>query len=89
MTDDSRPTIEFPCAYPIKVVGLNESGFVEEIVEVLRRHAPEITNEHVEVRESSAARYVAITVTIRATGAVQLLAIHESLKDHPLIKLVL
>jgi putative lipoic acid-binding regulatory protein len=86
---DTPPTIEFPCAYPIKVVGLNESGFVEEIVHLMRGHAPEITDEHVEVRESSAAKYVSITVTIHATGEAQLLGIHETLKRHPLIKLVL
>ena len=86
---DSTPKIEFPCAYPIKVVGLNESGFVEEIVELMRGHAPEITDEHVEVRESSAAKYVSVTVTIQATGAAQLLGIHETLKRHPLIRLVL
>jgi uncharacterized protein len=89
LTNGSPPTIEFPCAYPIKVVGLNQSGFVEEIVELMREHAPEITDAHVEVRKSSAAKYVAVTVTIRATGATQLLDIHESLKGHPLIKLVL
>jgi putative lipoic acid-binding regulatory protein len=89
LKNDSPPTIEFPCAYPIKVVGLNEAGFVEQIVELFREHAPEITDEHVEVRESSAQKYVSVTVTIHATGVAQLLGIHESLKRHPLIKLVL
>jgi putative lipoic acid-binding regulatory protein len=86
---NSPPKIEFPCAYPIKVVGVNESGFVEEIVELMRGHAPEIGDEHIEVRESSAATYVSITVTIQATGTAQLEDIHETLKRHPLIKLVL
>lgn len=83
------PTIEFPCAYPIKVVGMNQGDFVAEVVELVRTYAPEISDEHVRVRKSSAAKYVSVTLEIQATGAPQLLDIHEALKGHPLVKLVL
>ena len=54
-----------------------------------RKHAPEITDEHIKVRPSSGGNYVAVTITIRATGEPQLRELHETLKAHPLVHLVL
>ncbi len=55
----------------------------------MRRHAPEITDEHVKVRASRAGNYCSVTITIRATGEAQLRELHETLKTHPLVRLVL
>ena len=46
------PRIEFPCDYPVKIVGENRDSFSQDVVELVRRHAPEITDEHVKVRAS-------------------------------------
>ena len=35
------------------------------------------------------ATYCSVTITIRATGEVQLRELHETLKSHPLVHLVL
>ncbi len=88
MTDDSY-RIVFPCDYPVKIVGESHDTFAEEVVELTRRHAPEITDEHVEVRASRAGRYCSVTITIRATGEPQLRDLHETLKAHPLVRMVL
>jgi uncharacterized protein len=81
--------IEFPCAYPIKIVGDNDAAFVATVVALTRRHAPEITAENVEVRESRAGNYVSVTITIRATGEAQLRALHASLQTCAHVRLVL
>ncbi len=88
MTEDSYKIV-FPCDYPVKIVGENRDAFAEEVVELTRRHAPEITDEHVEVRPSRAGRYCSVTITIRATGEPQLRDLHETLKAHPLVRMVL
>jgi len=84
-----RPAIVFPCAYPIKVVGVNTLWFKEEVVALVRPHAPELADEHVTVRRSRAGTYCSVTITILATGETQLGNIHEALKRHPQVKLVL
>jgi putative lipoic acid-binding regulatory protein len=86
---ENAPRIEFPCAYPVKILGENRDSFAEVVVELTRRHAPEITEEHVQVRASRAGNYCAVTITIRATGEAQLRELHETLKAHPLVRLVL
>ena len=34
--------LEFPCAFPMKIVGRTEDGFAQAILEVVLRHAPNL-----------------------------------------------
>lgn len=81
--------IEFPCDYPIKILGENHEDFEATVVEVTRRHAPEVTDAQVSVRNSRAGRYAAVTITIRATGERQLKRLHDDLIRNPAVRLVL
>jgi len=89
MSDVQMPRIEFPCAYPIKVMGLATPGFEHEVVSVVRRHAPEVCAEHISVRPSSNGNYLAITIVIEATGVDQLAVMFEDLKATSSVKMVL
>ena len=83
------PRIEFPCDYPIKIVGENRDAFTETVVALTRCHAPEVSDDKVRVRASRAGTYCSVTIVIRATGVAQLAALHETLKRYPLVRLVL
>ena len=83
------PQIEFPCAYPIKVMGLASVDFREDVIALVQKHAPEVGEEHVKVRPSNKGNYLAITVTIEATGIDQLSVLFEDLKAHSSVKMVL
>ena len=89
MSDQQPPRIEFPCDYPIKIVGDNSEEFTARVVEVTRRHAPEGTNADVRVRNSRRGKYASVTITIRATGEPQLKRLHADLKEYPAVRLVL
>ena len=89
MTEPEAPKIEFPCDYPVKVMGANDDDFVGVVVEIGRRHAPELQDEQVSVRPSSGGKWVAVTMTIRATGEPQLRALFEDLKATGRIQMVL
>lgn len=89
MSEVQMPRIEFPCAYPIKVMGLATPGFEQEVVSVVRRHAPEVCDEHISVRSSSYGNYLAITIVIEATGVEQLAVMFEDLKATTSVKMVL
>jgi putative lipoic acid-binding regulatory protein len=73
----------------VKIVGESDDDFAREIIELTRRHAPEITDADVTTKPSRAGNYCSVTITIRATGAAQLRDLHETLKAHPLVRLVL
>jgi uncharacterized protein len=85
----TSPKIEFPCDYPIKIVGDSGELFTETVLELTRRHAPEVTAEKVSVRDSRHGNYRAVTITIRATGEPQLRALHDTLRRYPLVRMVL
>lgn len=81
--------LQFPCAFPIKVIGVGDPGFQMLVVELVRQHAPDLDEAQVRVRDSRAGRYQSVTVTVNARDRAQLDAIYQDLSGHPHIKLVL
>lgn len=78
--DPQPPKIEFPCAYPIKVVGDAAPDFASFVADVLVKHTGESFHEHIEIIESRNGRFLSARVTITATGVDQLQALFEELK---------
>ena len=89
MSEQSAPKIEFPCDYPVKVMGRAAPGLHSLVMEVMERHAPGFDETTVSVRDSRHGNFQSITVTITATGETQLAAIFEDLKHDPLVQMVL
>ena len=89
MADIEAPKIEFPCRYPLKVVGNAGQDFQGFVIEVLERHAGEITEEHIEINPSRNGRFLSVRVTITATGEEQLQAIFQELKASGRVHMVL
>lgn len=83
------PKIEFPCAYPVKVLGNKSEQFRSHVMVVMERHAPGFDELAITLRDSSKGTYQAMTVTITATGEQQLQAIFSDLKTSPLVRMVL
>ena len=81
--------IDYPCDFPIKIMGRTEPGFAQAIVELVTRHAPELDPASVEMRLSKKNRYLSITCTIRATSREQLDRLYRELCDHPAVLMVL
>ena len=81
--------IEFPCDFPIKVMGETHDDFASTMIEVIRQHLPEFSAERVEMRASSGGRYISLTCTVYVTSRPQLDGIYRSLSSHPSVKFVL
>lgn len=81
--------IEYPSAFPIKVMGAHVEGFVEAIVSVARHFDPGFDPDTVETRPSRAGNYLGITITITATSREQLDELYRTLSTHPMVKVVL
>ncbi|HEY6510694.1 MAG TPA: DUF493 family protein [Burkholderiaceae bacterium] len=87
--DASTSLIEYPSEFPIKVMGARVDGFVEAIVEVARGFDPQFDARRVELRPSSAGKYLGITLMVTATSREQLDALYQALTSHPMVKVVL
>ena len=80
---------DFPCRFPIKVMGDRHDAFAEVILAVVQQHAPDTAAADIQTRESSGGRYLSLTVTVTAVSREQLDAIYRALSGHELVKVVL
>lgn len=81
--------INFPCDYPIKIIGDTDPNAVAQALSVVRRHAPEVTPDQFDTRSSKHGNFQSLRVTIVATGEAQLKALHLELVALPSVRLVL
>ncbi len=80
---------EFPCEFPVKIMGLRQDGFAQAIAELVQRHAPEFDPAAMTMRPSKEGKYLALTCTIQATSKEQLDALYRDLTAHPWVKMAL
>jgi len=90
VTDDGGPTgLEFPCRFPIKVMGEDVGGFEETVSEIVRRHAGALPPERIGRRHSRTGRYLSLTFEITATSRTQLDALYRELSSCGQVAVVL
>lgn len=81
--------IEYPCHFPIKVMGANVDGYVSAMVAVARAFDPGFDEHTVEHRPSKAGNYMGLTLTVHVTSREQLDELYRTLTTHPMVKVVL
>lgn len=81
--------IEYPCKFPIKVMGAKVDGLVHAVTNITKQFDPEFDASTVELRESKGGKYLGVTVTLNATSREQLDELYRTLSTHPMVKVVL
>lgn len=89
MTDAKTSLLEFPCQFPLKIMGRAEDQLAQTVLAIVLRHAPDFVGASMEMRASSGGNYVSLTCTVTATSQEQLDNLYRELSGHPLIKYVL
>ena len=70
---------EFPCEFPIKVMGRASEDFRGLTREIVERHAGTLDDSQVAERLSQDQNFIALTFTIRASSRKQLDALYREL----------
>tara|TARA_B110000971_G_C19856641_1_gene429671 strand:- start:331 stop:651 length:321 start_codon:yes stop_codon:yes gene_type:complete len=83
------PKIEYPCDYPIKVLGDSGIDLYTLVMTVMESYSPGFNKSKTTIKDSKNGTYQAITVTITATSAEQIQSLFDDLKVNPLVKIVL
>jgi putative lipoic acid-binding regulatory protein len=86
---DTDSLFEFPCAFPIKAMGVAHAEFADLVLNIVGAHVSPADITGVEHRNSRAGKYLSVTVTIRATSRAQLDAIYRDLSGHESILMAL
>ena len=81
--------IEYPCKFPIKVMGARVDGFAEAMIQIAKQFDPTFDPATLEMRPSKAGNYLSVTLTIRATSREQLDNMYLALTAHPMVKVAL
>lgn len=82
VSEQEESLLEFPCNFPIKAAGKAGENFDALVVEIVRRHVPDLSEAAVSLRESSGGKWVSVTVVIEASSKDQLDAIYRELSAH-------
>lgn len=89
MADQQDTLLEFPCDFPLKIMGKADDHLAQAVLTIVTKHAPGFDGASMEMRASSGGNYVSLTCTVVATSKPQLDALYMELTAHPLVKVVL
>jgi len=81
--------LEFPTDFPLKIMGRAKDGFAQMVHDIVLKHAPDYDGSKMELRPSSAGKYLSVTCVINATSKEQLDALYRELSSHPDVTMVL
>jgi len=81
--------IEFPCDFPIKVMGETHEDFTSEIIKTIQQVTPDFDPRKIEMRGSSGGKYISLTCTVHVTSKPQLDNIYRALTSHAMVKVAL
>jgi uncharacterized protein len=70
---------EFPCEFPIKVMGRASADFRRLVRDIVERHAGTLSDSQVVERLSKDENFIALTFTISASSREQLDALYREL----------
>ncbi len=87
--DVRSPLIEFPCYFPIKVMGSSQGDFIERIIMAVRALDLQFDASCIEQRASRTGRYTSLTCKVYAKSRAHLDDIYCVLTAHPMTAYVL
>jgi uncharacterized protein len=89
MSANNESLIDYPCLFPIKVMGVRTDGLVHAITQIAAQFDPNFDATTIELRESKGGKYLGVTITVMATSREQLDELYRTLSTHPMVKVVL
>jgi uncharacterized protein len=87
--NQEKPLIDFPCKFPIKVIGLMQDGFAQNIVATIKKIDSTFNASCIEMKPSKKMNYISLSVTVYVHNQLQLDDIYRALSGHELVKFVL
>jgi len=76
---DRESLIEFPCRFPIKIMGRDQSEFEAHVLQIISVHVEDITADDVSIRASKNGNFLSVTVTVNARDQEHLDRIYRTL----------
>jgi len=89
MTEAPNLELKYPILFPLKVIGLDEPDFEDFVVEIGRRHVPELLEENIISRLSKEKKYRSVSFEFIAESRAQMDALYAELSSHKRVLMIL
>jgi len=76
---DRESLIDFPCRFPIKAMGRDQSEFGAHVLQIISAHVNDITADDISIRPSKNGNFLSVTVTVDAQNQEHLDRIYRTL----------
>jgi putative lipoic acid-binding regulatory protein len=80
MSDET--ILEFPCQFPIKLMGRDTPSFRNTVRSLVEKHTGRLSDDAIQSLLSRNGRFVSITITVDAQSRQQLDDIYRDATDH-------
>lgn len=82
---EKESLIDFPCEFPVKVMGAAIPEFHTSVEKIARDHDPDFDTSQTTQNISKTGKYVSLTLNIHATDKPQLDSLYKALTNHELV----
>jgi putative lipoic acid-binding regulatory protein len=86
---ESDKLLQFPCSFPIKMMGRADAEFSDTAVRLIEQHVGSVAADAVQTSASRNGNFLSVTVTIEALSQEQLDNIYIDLSNHESILVAL
>ena len=72
MTEQNNEHFNFPCDFPIKIMGRCDCELESLVVEIINKHVDDLNEGAIKTRPSGKGNFVSVTVVVKAQSREQL-----------------
>ena len=87
--NESDTLLQFPCSFPIKMMGRADTEFSDIAVRLIEQHVGIVEENSIQTTQSRNGNFLSVTVTIDAQSQELLDSIYNDLSNHEDILVVL
>jgi uncharacterized protein len=87
--ENKKPVLDFPLVYPLRIIGENLDDFQPFVIEIVRRHVPDLLDENIVFTLSGEKKYRSVSVEFIAQSREQLDALCAELGSHKRVLMIL
>lgn len=87
--NENHSLIQYPCEFPIKIIGHNKNEFINEIYLIIKKFDDGFSISSIRSKISKSENYIGLTVNVFVKSQEQLDNLYKELSNHPLSSFVL
>jgi putative lipoic acid-binding regulatory protein len=88
-TPNNNTLLKFPCDFTIKIFGLEGEEFESNVLMIIHKHVPNLSEHAIQSRKSENGKYCALSITVHVDSKQQLDSIYYDLSSSPHVLMAL